>query len=275
MLLDDRFQLQRIQLLYTLTFQAPFHCGTGLRSGLIDRTIVRDAEGYLYVPGSSIKGALRMHCEGLARLYEQDNADFLERIDSPHEMKKALWGMSNHLTMITRVFGSQQHPGHLFFDDAQQSEQDKKLYDSKERGGRGKYQRLQTDLYTQVRLDRPTRTAVVGALYTSEFGIKGFTFNGSITGWLQCIPIEAVNNEPTYSLLLLLAGLYVLDRLGGNRSTGKGQCSCNITQLRVNGQSFTDAQWKSWLDHLDALSSYSLVATKQSEQDSLDSQEEV
>lgn len=256
---------QRIQLLYNLTFQTPFHCGTGLRSGLIDRTIVRDAEGYLYVPGSTIKGALRMHCEWLSRLYEQDDEDMRERIDSPHEMEKALWNMSNSLTMITRIFGSHQHPGCLFFDDAHQTDQDKQQYDSKERDGKGKYQRLQTDLYTQVRLHRPTRTAVTGALYTSEFGIKGFTFKGSIVGWLKCISIEALNDEPTHSLLLLLAGLHMLDRLGGNRSTGKGQCSCKITQLLINGNSYTETQWKSWLDHLDALSDYSLLAASQEE----------
>src|SRR3989442_12520001 len=169
-----------------------------------------------------------MHCEWLSRLYEQDDEDMRDRIDSPHEMEKALWNMSNSLTMITRIFGSQQHPGRLFFDDAHQTDQDKQQYDSKERDGKGKYQRLQTDLYTQVRLHRPTRTAVTGALYTSEFGIKGFTFKGSIVGWLECIPIETLNDEPTYSLLLLLAGLSVLERLGGNRSTRKGKCSFAI-----------------------------------------------
>lgn len=256
-------RIDRIQLLYDLTFQAPFHCGTGLRSGLIDRTIVRDAEGYLYVPGSTIKGALRMHCEGLSHLYEQIDEDMRERIDSPHNMKKALWGMGNRVTMITRIFGSQHQPGHLFFDDACQTEQDKKQYDSKERDGKGKYQSLQTDLYTQVRLDRLTRTAVAGALYTSEFGIKDFAFKGSIVGWLECIPIEALNDTPTYSLLLLLAGLHMLERLGGNRSTGKGECSCKITQLLVNGNTYAEEQWKPWLDHLDALSYYSMMASSQ------------
>jgi CRISPR/Cas system CMR subunit Cmr4 (Cas7 group RAMP superfamily) len=258
-------RIQRIQLLYDLEFQTPFHCGTGLRSGLIDRTIVRDAEGYLYVPGSTIKGALRMHCEGLSQLYEQADEDMRERIDSPHEMKKALWDIGNRLTMITRIFGSQQHPGHLFFDDAHQTKQDKQQYDSGEKDGKGKYQRLQTDLYTQVRLHRTTRTAVSGALYTSEFGIKGFMFKGSIIGWLECMPVETLNDEPTYSLLLLLAGLYMLDRLGGNRSTGKGQCSCKITQLLINGNSYTETQWKSWLDHLDVLSYYSMLVESQEE----------
>ena len=58
-----------IRIDYTLAFQTPFHCGTGIRSGLIDRTIVRDSAGFLYVPGSTLKGVLREYCEQLARSY--------------------------------------------------------------------------------------------------------------------------------------------------------------------------------------------------------------
>ena len=253
-------RFDRIELTYELAFQTPFHCGTGLRAGLIDRAVVRDAAGYLYVPGSSIKGALRMHCEGLSRLYEQADEDMQAGIDSPHDTKKALWGMGNRITMVTRIFGSQRHPGRLFFDDARQSEENQRQYDSKERGGKGKYRRLQTDLYTQVRLDRPTRTAVPGALYTSEFGTRDIVFQGNIIGWLECTPIEDLPKKPTYALLLLLAGLHALERLGGNRSTGKGKCRCNITHLLINGEACTEEQWKSWLGHLDALSSYPLLA---------------
>jgi len=258
-------KVDRIELVYELAFQTPFHCGTGLRAGLIDRAVVRDAAGYLYVPGSSIKGALRMHCEGLSRLYEQAEKDLQERIDSPHDTKRALWGMGNRITMVTRIFGSQSQPGRLFFDDARQSENDQRQYDSRERDGKRKYQRLQTNLYTQVRLDRPTRTAVAGALYTSEFGTRDIVFQGNITGWLECTPIEHLPKKPTYSLVLLLAGLHALDRLGGNRSTGKGKCKCNITQLFINGEPCTEEQWRPWLDHLDALSSYPPLAESQEE----------
>lgn len=258
-------RVDRIQLFYDLTFQTPFHCGTGLRSGLIDRAIVRDSEGYLYVPGSSIKGALRMHCEALARLYEEREQE-KDRIDSPHDGKKALWNMGNPATLITRIFGSQQQPGHLFFDDARQDEKEKQQYDSRERGGKRKYQSLQSGLYTQVRLDRPTRTAVAGALFTSEFGVKDFTFKGSIVGWLECLPVEEIADKPTYSLLLLLAGLHMLERLGGNRSTGKGRCRCDVTSLHINGKLYPETQWQPWLDQLDALSFYSEVAASQQEE---------
>ena len=49
----------RIQIGYELEFSAPFHCGTGIRSGLIDRSATRDGGGYLYVPASTIKGVVR------------------------------------------------------------------------------------------------------------------------------------------------------------------------------------------------------------------------
>src|SRR5690348_6969874 len=61
----------RLRLDYKLTFTTPFHCGTGLRAGLVDRTVRRDHEGYLYIPGSTLKGVLRERCEQVARLYEE------------------------------------------------------------------------------------------------------------------------------------------------------------------------------------------------------------
>jgi CRISPR/Cas system CSM-associated protein Csm3 (group 7 of RAMP superfamily) len=255
----------RLQLSYQLTFATPLHFGTGLRVGLIDRTIVRDHDGFLYVPGSTIKGVLREHCELLAHLYEELDPEMYEAIASPHDEKKALWtmGRRSQPTMITRIFGSHSSPGRLFFDDAHQTDAEKRLYESQ-----GDYKNLQTDLSTQVRIDRPSRTAARGALYTSEFGIKGLTFEGKITGWLECIETEipatispgetpAKGHSPTYSLLLLLAGLSMLDRIGGSKSTGKGQCTCTITELRYGGVVSTKEDWQSWLDHLDALSYYS------------------
>ena len=254
-----------IQLSYNLTFTMPFHCGTGLRVGLIDRTIVRDHHGYLYVPGSTIKGVLREQCERLARLYEVLDEEMQEHIVSPHDTEKALWMQGYPHTMITRIFGSQSYPGQLFFDDARQTNDIKRQYDSKERGdkGKGKYKGTQVDLYTQARLDRPTRTAVRGALYTSEFGSKDLTFKGNITGWLACTTIEDLEDGPTYSLLLLLAGMHLLDRLGGNKSVGKGQCQCKITALKRGDMVYEKEQWHSWFDHLDKLSYYSTYGISQ------------
>lgn len=261
----------RVQIEYNLKFTTLFHCGTGIREGLVDRTVVRDSDGYLYVPGSTFKGVLRERCEQLARFYEQ-NEQAKQLVQSPHNAEAALQGLGNNKpTMITRIFGSQNSPGRLFFDDARQSEEDIRLYDSQnnddseEDDGKGEYRSLQVDLYTQVRLDRPTRTAVAGALFTSEFGTKDIVFKGIIQGWLECTAIDSdvstdntqhPNQTPTYSLLLLLSGLRMVERLGGNKSSGKGQCQCEITKVMLNGEDMAEEVWHSWLEQLDALADY-------------------
>jgi CRISPR/Cas system CSM-associated protein Csm3 (group 7 of RAMP superfamily) len=248
----------RIEIEYTLTFSTLFHCGTGIREGLVDRTIVRNNRGYLYVPGSTFKGVLRERCEQLARAYMQNEQE-KERIASPHNAEIALLNLGRKPTMITRIFGAQNIPGNLFFDDAILNEEDTP-------DEINQYKELQVGVYTQVRIDRPTHAAVPGALYTSEFGTKDSVFKGVIQGWLSCIPIGSpgviieriphTELTPTYSSLLLLAGLQLIDRLGGNKSTGKGQCECKITRISMRGESCSETLWKSWLGQLNALERY-------------------
>ncbi|HVU66962.1 MAG TPA: RAMP superfamily CRISPR-associated protein [Ktedonobacteraceae bacterium] len=237
----------RVEITYELSFATLFHCGTGIRTGLIDRTVIRDGDGYLYVPGSTFKGVLRERCEQLAHLYTP-------RIASPHDTRAALAELvQQQPTLVTRIFGSQSTAGRLYFDDARL--ENRQQYDSTE-GEKGRYQSLQVDLYTQVRLDRPTRTAVPGALYTSEFGVNGSVFRGNILGWLTCTAIDMAEQAPTYSLVLLLAGLHLVDRLGGNKSAGKGNCSCTITSLAMNGQDIPRERWQSWLEQIGKLVEY-------------------
>lgn len=238
----------RIRLKYRLTFTTPFHFGNGLREGLIDRSVRRDANGYLYVPGSTLKGVTREHCEQLARLIEPNNM----RIASPHDADNALKDLYDPTTktIITRIFGSHNHPGLLFFDDAHQADEDLLRYDSQSE--KGKYQHIQTDIYTQVRLERMTRTAVPGALYTSEFGLRDLSFVGSISGWLHHTPI-AEQSVLSHELLLMLAGFLMVDRLGGNKSSGKGACTNEIMSIHLNGNDIPQETWASWLDYLDQL----------------------
>jgi CRISPR/Cas system CMR subunit Cmr4 (Cas7 group RAMP superfamily) len=243
----------RVQITYDLKFLAPFHFGTGIRASLVDRTVVRDGDGYLYVPGSTIKGVLRERCEQLVRLYARDK----QRLTSPHDEKAALADLGKQPpTLITRVFGSHTAPSRLYFDDASLDEQDKPRYDHSDPRIQSKYREMQVNLYTQARLDRLTRTAVPGALYTSEFGMNESVFKGSIQGWLSCTAIDTSEQAPTYSLLLLLAGMRMLDRLGGNKSTGKGQCTCDITSVTLNDRSVPSEVWLAWLRQIGRLADY-------------------
>lgn len=254
----------RIELIYQITFETLFHLGTGISTGLLDRTVIRNTDGYLYVPASTFKGVLREHCEQLCRFYLPK-----QTVTSPHDTYTALTDFGRALTPISRIFGSQLYPGKLHFNNAEQTLEDTLIFDSTdstELPRKGKYKSTQTSALTQARIDRLTGTAASGALYTSEFGTRNLCFKGKINGWLECTPAAALaarlspiahpSEMPTYSLLLLLAGLQLIEQLGGNKSTGKGRCTYTITELRINKQVYSTEQWSSWLECLDVLTSY-------------------
>lgn len=236
-----------VQIDYELHFAAPFHLGTGITEGLIDRTVIRDAGRNLYVPASTFKGVLREHCEQLCRFY-LPNA----QTASPHNRYAALTQFGKMPPLINRIFGSPLYPGGLRFSDARQQQETNKVLKD-----------MQTSISTQVRIDRLTRTAADEALYTSEYGARYLLFEGTIKGLLNCTPVEElavlVQGRETYtltpsrSLLILLAGLLMVERLGGNKSSGKGQCRCTITNVLLDRHRCTKEQWQSWIEHMDVL----------------------
>ncbi|HEY0752690.1 MAG TPA: RAMP superfamily CRISPR-associated protein [Ktedonobacteraceae bacterium] len=241
-----------VQLDYTLSFQAPSHFGTGTREGLIDRTVIRDAGNYLYVPASTFKGVLREHCEHLCHFYAQGDQQ-QKRARSPHNADATLDDFSGTPTLINSIFGSSLVPGEMLFSDARQPKQTRR-----------EYKDAQVSVFTQVRIDRLSQTAVGEALYTSQFGIRDLIFAGHITGRLDSFSLPELARSvgesvltPTGSLLLLLAGLLLLERLGGNKSAGKGQCQCEIDRLALDRQFCDKRIWRAWLEKLDVLGDYS------------------
>ncbi len=245
---------EHVQIDYYLHFTSAFRFGTGLREGLIHRIVARDANDYLYMPGSTLKGVLRERCEQLADLFE------LEVID-PHA--EDLAEVHPNLAIVNRIFGSRFHASQLYFDDAPLIKQQKEWFepqvgnDDYKKTKRPEYRSWQTEKRTQVSISRLTRTAEPGRLYNSEYGVKGLKFQGSIYGLLSGFRLE--EEEPgTYSLLLLLAGLYSLDfdRLGGNKSTGAGKMRLEISKVSVDGQVL---ETEALLNKLEELELYALA----------------
>ncbi|WP_376796459.1 RAMP superfamily CRISPR-associated protein [Thermogemmatispora sp.] len=257
-----RARTDRLLLEYRLIFLSPFHFGTGFRQGLVDRTVARDRQGHLYVPGASFKGALRECCEQLARTYDELD-EMSDLLTSPHDARQALRSLGARISMITRIFGSQMLPGTLFFDNARllsAAEAEPSGGTALATAALSESPETQVVPYTQVRLRRLTRTAVPGALYTSEFGRRQLLFRGTIRGWLTCLPLDEEPRSPTYSLLLLLAGLHLIEQLGANKSTGKGRCRCEILRLEINGEEYPAEEWRGWLmERLDELVYYAMA----------------
>lgn len=235
---------ERITIGYRLTFESAFHFGTGLRGGLVDRLVARDTEGFLYVPGSTLKGALRERCEQLAELFNL-------QATSPHI---EAWREANRQDpdIVARIFGTRFLPGSVYFDDAQMVEEDRALFEVDGEERKAEFRAWQTEQRTQVAISRRTRTAQHGMLYTSEYGVRDLRFQGWITGLLKGFPLGEIE-QGTYSLLLLLVGLKSLIHLGGSKSAGAGQVKSEVTNCQINDE-FIDAD--ELLDQIGSLEYY-------------------
>lgn len=254
-----------VQIDYNLTFTAPFHMGTGISTNALDRTVVRDTAKNLYIPASTFKGVLREQCEHLLRFYLPT-----QEIASPHDASATLREFGRTPNLISHIFGSQLYPGSLRFADIKQRN-NLPLNDPELQ--KGTTYDLQTSVFTQARIDRLTGIAADKALYTSEFGNPILSFAGTIKGQLDCTPLvdlaflaEDARGTyiltPTYSLLLLLAGILLIERIGGNKSSGKGECYCKIREVWLDRRKCREVEeeneegWRFWLEHLDRLSDY-------------------
>lgn len=214
-----------INIDYHITFETPFHFGTGLRRNLLDRSVSRDANGYLYIPGSTLKGVLRERCEQIARLAGL-------RAVSPHDGQKAIASFRNNIDIVDRIFGSRYKPSELYFDNATMIKGHQDFFDSVQISQ--KYLHLQTEERTQTSISRVLGTVREQALFQSEFGIKTLCFEGQIYGYLEGFHLDG--NAGTYSLLLLVAGFCANNRIGANKSTGMGKYDCDIREFKVNDE---------------------------------------
>ena len=234
-------RIESISIAYAIHFQTPFHFGTGLRVGLIQRSVARDEKNFLYVPGSTLKGVLRERCEQIVRLFGLEARD-------PHAQTLENTLSEAHSTnpdIITSIFGSRFQPGQLFFDDAQLQREQQAWFEPDTRHEnklrRDEFRAWQTEKRTQVTISRLFGTAEPGRLYNSEYGLRSLCFVGRISGLLKGFPLSDTDDadQPgTYSLLFLLIALQTLDSdfIGGNRSTGAGHICLEITDFQVDGK---------------------------------------
>jgi CRISPR/Cas system CSM-associated protein Csm3 (group 7 of RAMP superfamily) len=174
----------------------------------------------------------------------------------PHDTEKALQEFAPQSDMITLIFGSRFHPGTLFFDDAPLCNEDREFFQAPQEAD--VFPVPQTQARTRVSLSRLTGTAQRKLLFSTEYGVPEMRFNGKIAGVLRGIPL--IDAPATYSLILLLAALHVLEAIGGDKSLGAGRVTCRVTQLIVDSQEKHPAEY---LDLLPQFEYYELAAEEE------------
>lgn len=216
----------------------PLALSTGFQRGLIQRTVEKDSDGLVYIPGSSLKGRVRGACEQLA----QRVGLRICRAPRPAEMCSA----HKKTCLVCRIFGSPGLPSSLYWRDARMSDAYRKIFED--------HLLAQTYARTQVQLSRVLGIAASDHLFTSEFAVEDLQFTSSITGWLEVTPIAGEASTGGYELLLLLAGLRMVNTIGGNVSRGAGWIKITVPDtVSIDNQ---NVSWREMLEYVDLLGEF-------------------
>ncbi len=193
----------------TLTLRSPLHIGSGTQQGtLANRGMLKDRDGWPYVPASAFKGQLRHAVEQVAAALPLPGAP----VCTTHQE------MCRHLPLcpVCQIFGAPWHAGaarfHALHLSGPPTIMDVKNTTQGKRPPR-------TTPRTGVTLNRSRGVAEDKRLFSTELLWPGMplAFSGSITGPL------------TYPQAgLLLAGLQHLAALGGSKSAGLGWLTAQV-----------------------------------------------
>jgi CRISPR/Cas system CSM-associated protein Csm3 (group 7 of RAMP superfamily) len=200
--------MQSIELEIKIHFQSKWHSGSGEGGLLYDRLIRRDAHRWPFIPGSTLKGVIREHCEKLSRLL-----DFPDPVD-PHKPDitqiKKLWLFHEACSPVDLLFGSNYKEGGLFFRDARL---------------------IKAPVFDSFDQSRICRYRVLGTakdkhLFTNEYA-QPMEFHSTITGYHANLVTLSEGDLP-FGYCLLIAGILSVDRLGGDKSSGCGKVKLEV-----------------------------------------------
>jgi CRISPR/Cas system CSM-associated protein Csm3 (group 7 of RAMP superfamily) len=247
-------QPQRLDVTFTITWQADWHVGSGRGTARVDRLLRRRVWGprgerIPFVPGSQIKGVLRHQCERLLALLGGD-------VVSPHVVGSAVdpalldqfRPLAQSRLLVDRLFGSRFQGECLFVEDAVPPRDSMPIV---------------SRIHSRTAIDRVTGTARERTLFVTEVApgrqtqlqsrLQARHAPGTLTQDADGFPFEYA---------LLLAGLLSLDQLGGDKSAGFGRCQITIVGNAVRWnerpdypvaealKSFEEAEWLEMLQLL-------------------------
>lgn len=218
-----------IKIALDLHFISKWHAGSGESSLSIDRLIQRDARGWPFIPGSTLKGMVRENCEKLSR-----TLNFPEPAD-PHQIDLTIQDRFQPLdkleSPVDRIFGNKYQSGNLFFRDARLDTPPPHYFVRNQ---------SRTSVY------RVLGTAREHHLFSSEY-VAPMTLSTLIEGYHRKMTYLNEGDTP-YEYCLLIAGIMSLERLGGDKSTGSGKVRIQINSIEYNGISLDKESVFEYLD---------------------------
>ncbi len=207
-----------------VTLDTSFNIGSGVSGDIFtNKPMLKDQGGLPFIPGSSLKGRVRQHCEQIAAALNLDpklcNAPLAEAMCQPGDGTRDTDGVC----VVCRVFGSPWFAAPVAFSDLQ-LDAPKYLLESREHA--------RSSVRYGVGISRQRRVAEDQLLYTTEVFQPGniLTLAGAIRGQLE-----------ESDLQLLIAGLDSLFTLGSNKTRGMGWC-----RVELNAKQKAGAEWQTY-----------------------------
>ena len=204
---------------YALTFRAPVGVFTGLGiAGLVDRTVVRDADGVPWIPGSTVKGRWRFFAERLL-LSGADLAPLRHHGEGAPHCKN----LSEACTLC-RLFGNPSIPSLLRVGQASLGEPWRAVVRALLEADRNPVVRPDVEVRPGIALSRRRRSALPDHLFQDEAVPAGLRFEGTL--------LLSPGVSPEEEAFLRGAGRLV-DALGARKATGRGALDGGIEILEA------------------------------------------
>ncbi|MCA9955515.1 MAG: hypothetical protein KC434_12385 [Anaerolineales bacterium] len=208
-----------IEIKLTLTLRSPLNIGSGAQQGtLAQRGMLKERDGWPYVPATLLKGRLRHYVEQVASTLPHNT------VRNPHDL--TIINMDEH-DPVSALFGTPWQQSLLMFEDLpltgppalMQWRQDKNRLPPR------------STQRTSVSLNRRRRVAADQRLFNTELLLPGtpMMFGGAIRGQIE--PWQAG---------LLVAGLRLIPAYGRGKSGGLGWVAVE-TQVMNGTEEWSDA----------------------------------
>jgi len=214
--LADRPIMMRLDL--RVEFETPPNFGGHGAPLFVDRPFRRDANGWPYIPASTLKGRLRHECERIA----QASGHWVCGSPNPAHMCPNYASHRGEICGACAIFGSPWERGQLWPEDLLLHEPEE-LARARERGEDAPFSTVRFG----VSLSRRRRVAEDARLFTTELFLPGvpLVFGGVWEGRLT-LP----------QLVLVEAGCGAINALGRGKTGGLGWCRVTVkSQVQENG----------------------------------------
>ena len=218
-------------LTYKLCICGDMHIGSGTGiPGLIDERVLRDREGFAYIPGSTIKGLLRQSCTDLLRYRGQQNRLICKGqqhwlVEDEQQPAPGEYCQPGKLPcLICLFFGSALSEGALWFSPAEYPKEYRDLVHDLP------FPAAERDMATSAHaaIDRHTGRAKEHQLFNLEVVQPVDHFTGTIrmTRLLRASEMTqgGIDLKADEILGWLTASLLFIRSVGGRRRRGWGQC---------------------------------------------------